>query len=30
MKKALLWAVVGWGVAMLFPPQALVGWVKGR
>lgn len=28
-KKVILWIVVGWAVALVFPPQALLGMFQG-
>ena len=29
-KKQLLYILIGWLIAFVFPPQALLGMVKGR
>lgn len=30
MKKAALWALVGWGIALLVPPQSVLGMFKSK
>lgn len=28
-KKILLWVLAGWAVALVFPPQRVLGYLKG-
>lgn len=29
-KKIILWVLVGWGIAIVFPPQRVLGYFKGK